>query len=683
MAAPAGEDAWRCRGCGDQVAPSQRLYRTVNEAWHSSCFRCSECQDSLTNWYYEKDGKLYCHKDYWGKFGEFCHGCSLLMTGPVMVAGEFRYHPECFACMSCKVIIEDGDAYALVQHATLYCGKCHNEVVLAPMFERLSTESLQDQLPYSVTHISMPATTEGRRGFSVSVESACSNYATTVQVKEVNRMHISPNNRNAIHPGDRILEINGTPVRTLRVEEVEDAITQTSQTLQLLIEHDPISQRLERLDARLSPHLQNARHSHTLSTLDTKENLEGTLRRRSLRRSNSISKSPGPSSPKEPLLLSRDISRSESLRCSSSYSQQIFRPCDLIHGEVLGKGFFGQAIKVPIGLSAGHAAENTQASGSCLPDEQSWGLTYLSFSPPPLLRAGRGVQVTHKATGKVMVMKELIRCDEETQKTFLTEVKVMRSLDHPNVLKFIGVLYKDKRLNLLTEYIEGGTLKDFLRGVDPLPWQQKVRFAKGIASGMAYLHSMCIIHRDLNSHNCLIKLDRTVVVADFGLSRLIVEERKRPPVEKATTKKRTLRKNDRKKRYTVVGNPYWMAPEMLNGKSYDETVDVFSFGIVLCEIIGQVYADPDCLPRTLDFGLNVKLFWEKFVPTDCPPAFFPLAAICCKLEPESRPTFSKLEDSFEALSLYLGELGIPLPAELEELDHTVSTQYGLARDSPP
>uniref|UniRef100_A0A8D2KY89 LIM domain kinase 2 n=1 Tax=Varanus komodoensis TaxID=61221 RepID=A0A8D2KY89_VARKO len=610
---------WRCLGCGDRIATGQRLYRTVNEAWHTSCFRCSECQDLLTNWYYEKDGKLYCHKDYWRKFGESCHGCSLLMTGPVMVAGEYKYHPECFACMSCKVIIEDGDTYALVQHSALYCGKCHNQIVLTPMVERLSTESLCEQLPYTLTLLSMPAATDGRRGFTVTVESGHSAYATSVQVKEVNRMHISPDVQNAIHPGDKILEINGTPVRTLPMEEVEDLIRRTSQTLQLLIEHDPVSQRLDRLrlDSRLPGRMKKPSSPCPISALDLKENLEGTLRRRSLRRSNSTSKSPGPSSPKEPLILGRDIGRSESLRCSTSYSQQIFRPCDLIHGEVLGKGFFGQAIKV-----------------------------------------------THKATGKVMVMKELIRCDEETQKTFLTEVLPCTSPPCPPPALISGFLWH-------------------FSSQDPFPWEQKVSFAKGIASGMAYLHSMCIIHRDLNSHNCLIKLDKTVVVADFGLSRLIVEERKKPTLEKPSVKKRSLRKSDRKKRYTVVGNPYWMAPEMLNGQSYDETVDIFSFGIVLCEIIGQVYADPDCLPRTLDFGLNVKLFWEKFVPADCPPAFFPLAAICCGLEPESRPPFSKLEDSFEALSLYLGELGIPLPSELEELDHNVSMQHGLIRDKPP
>ncbi|KAG7480855.1 hypothetical protein MATL_G00060640 [Megalops atlanticus] len=631
-----GEEGCHCAGCGGRIQDSFYV-KVFQEAWHNACFQCSECCDHLTNWYYEKDGKLYCRSHYWEKFGELCHGCSLLMTGPAMVAGEYKYHPECFVCLSCKVVIEDRDTYALVERSKLYCGKCHKQIVLTPMLEKRSPDSALDSLPHTVTLISMPAATNGKRGFSVSVIRDCASGTATVQVKEVLGMHISPEVRNAIHVGDRILEINGIPVGTLMEEEVEDLIHRTSQTLQLLIEYDPVRQRLDRLRLGSShnrigvPAASRMRLSvPSGAVLERTDSIEdGTLKRRSLRRSNSICKSPGPASPKEHPILSRDIGRSESLRSSSSCSHRIFRPCDLIHGEVLGKGFFGQAIKV-----------------------------------------------THKATGEVMVMKELIRCDEETQKTFLKEVKVMRSLEHPHVLKFIGVLYKDKRLNLITEFIEGGTLKDFIRDMDPFPWKQRVSFAKGIASGMAYLHSMSIIHRDLNSHNCLVKLDNTVVVADFGLSRLIVEEKIRhPPPEKPSNKKRTFRRIDRKKRYTVVGNPYWMAPEMLNGKRYDEKVDIFSFGIVLCEIIGQVYADPECLPRTLDFGLNVEKFLEKFLPQDCPPAFFPLAVACCDLIPENRPAFEKLEDCFEALALNQ-ELGIPLPAELDELHQSLYRLHG-------
>uniref|UniRef100_A0A8C6P9U5 LIM domain kinase 2 n=1 Tax=Nothobranchius furzeri TaxID=105023 RepID=A0A8C6P9U5_NOTFU len=489
--------------------------------------------------------------------------------GPV--AGEHKYHPECFVCLSCKVVIEDRDTYALVERSKLYCGKCYKQVVLTPMLEKRSHDSILDSLPHTVTLISMPSAANGKRGFSVSVIRDV-NGSPSVQVKEVRGMLISPEVRNAIHVGDRILEINGCPVGTLLEEEVDDLIHRTSHTLQLLIEYDPVRQRLDRL--RLG---------------SPRNQLGGPATSRMRLRSNSICKSPGPYSPKESPLITKDIGRSESLRSSSSCSHRIFRPCDLIHGEVLGKGFFGQAIKM-----------------------------------------------THKATGEVMVMKELIRCDEETQKTFLQEVKVMRSLDHPHVLRFIGVLYKDKKLNLITEYIEGGTLKDFIRDTDEFPWEQRVSFAKSIASGMAYLHSMNIIHRDLNSHNCLVKLDNTVVVADFGLSRLIVDEKVKPRPEKPSTKKRVFRRIDRKKRYTVVGNPYWMAPEMLNGKSYDEKVDIFSFGIVLCEIIGKVYADPECLPRTLDFGLSVGKFVEKFLPEDCPPGFFPLAVACCDLTPDNR-----------------------------------------------
>lgn len=83
---------------------------------------------------------------------------------------------------------------------------------------------------------------------------------------------------------------------------------------------------------------------------------------------------------------------------------------------------------------------------------------------------------------------------------------MLRSLHHNNVLRFIGVLYKDKKLHLVTEYISGGTLKDLIHDLtEPLPYEQRVNFAKDIASGMAYLHSMNIIHRDLNSHNCLVR----------------------------------------------------------------------------------------------------------------------------------------------------------------------------------
>ncbi|MGH0149506.1 UNVERIFIED_CONTAM: hypothetical protein FKN15_035003 [Acipenser sinensis] len=706
-----GKEGCRCVGCGGRIVDAF-FTKVHNEVWHNSCFQCSECSDHLINWYYEKDGKLYCRKHYWEKFGESCHGCSLLMTGPAMVAGEYRYHPECFVCLICKVIIEDGDTYALVERSKLYCGKCHHQIVLTPMFENLSLNYPLDSLPHTVTLLSVPAATNGKRGFSVKIIGDCTNGTTSVQVKEVRGMHISPEVRNAIHPGDRILEINGVQVQSLLEEKVEDLI-QRNQTLQLLIEHDPVRQSLERLQLASSPsrlgvpapsRMRLSSPSRSISALERGENIDSTLKRRSVRRSSSTCKSPGPSSPKEHPALYRDISRSESLRSSSSCSHRIFRPCDLIHGEVLGKGFFGQAIKVTHKATGEvmvmkeliRCDEETQNTFlkevkvmRCLEHPNVLKFIGVLYKDKKLNLITEYIEggtlkdfirdmVTHKATGEVMVMKELIRCDEETQNTFLKEVKVMRCLEHPNVLKFIGVLYKDKKLNLITEYIEGGTLKDFIRDVDPFPWEQRVSFAKGIASGMAYLHSMSIIHRDLNSHNCLVKLDNTVVVADFGLSRLIVQEKKTsPPPEKSTTKKRTFRRIERKKRYTVVGNPYWMAPEMLNGKIYDEKVDIFSFGIVLCEIIGQVYADPECLPRTLDFGLNVGMFLEKFVPKDCPPAFFPLAVACCDLIPENRPAFENLEDCFEALALNL-ELCIPLPAKMGELDHSL---YKL--HSPP
>ncbi|XP_010617336.2 LIM domain kinase 1 isoform X2 [Fukomys damarensis] len=569
--------------------------------------KCCECGASLSHQYYEKDGQLFCKKDYWARCGESCHGCSEHITkGLVMVAGELKYHPECFTCLTCGAFIGDGDTYTLVEHSKLYCGHCYYQTVVTPVIEQILPDSPSSHLPHTVTLVSIPASAHGKRGLSVSIDPphgppGCgTEHSHTVRVQGVDPGCMSPDVKNSIHVGDRILEINGTPIRNVPLDEIDLLIQETSRLLQLTIEHDPH----DSLGQGLLP-----THTPLSSPVCTPSGEAGSARQRPVLRSCSIDTSPGASSLASPASQYKDLGRSESLRVVCR-PHRIFRPSDLIHGEVLGKGCFGQAIKV-----------------------------------------------THRETGEVMVMKELIRFDEETQRTFLKEVKVMRCLEHPNVLKFIGVLYKDKRLNFITEYIKGGTLRSIIKGMDSqYPWSQRVSFAKDIASGMAYLHSMNIIHRDLNSHNCLVRENKSVVVADFGLARLMVDEKTQPE---------DLR--SRKKRYTVVGNPYWMAPEMINGHSYDEKVDVFSFGIVLCEIIGRVNADPDYLPRTMDFGLNVRGFLDRYCPPNCPSSFFPITVHCCDLDPEKRPSFVKLEQWLETLRMHLAG-HMPLGPQLEQLD---------------
>ena len=106
-------------------------------------------------------------------------------------------------------------------------------------------------------------------------------------------------------------------------------------------------------------------------------------------------------------------------------------------------------------------------------------------------------------------------------------------------------------------------------------------------------------------------------------------------------------------RMTVVGNPFWMAPEMMNGQLYSNKVDVFSFGIITCETMARVTSDPDILPRTRvrpphhlslraasfrmkqDFGVD----WDKLgvlVDHECPAMLFQLAVNCCTLDSEAR-----------------------------------------------
>ncbi|XP_034754231.1 dual specificity testis-specific protein kinase 2-like [Etheostoma cragini] len=234
-------------------------------------------------------------------------------------------------------------------------------------------------------------------------------------------------------------------------------------------------------------------------------------------------------------------------------------------------------------------------------------------------------KVQHRITGQVMALK--MNTLASNKANMLREVQLMNRLCHPNILKFLGVCVHEGQLHALTEYINGGNLEQLLDSDLYLSWCVRIDLSLEIARGLQYLHKKGIFHRDLTSKNCLVRCENgtfTAVVGDFGLAEKI-------PDYSDGVGKQPL---------AIVGSPYWMAPEVLRGELYDEKVDVFAYGIILCEIIARIEADPDFLPRTEDFGLDVDAF-ENMIG-DCPAAFFSLAVACCNMSAVSRPSFSDI-----------------------------------------
>ncbi|KAM3623212.1 uncharacterized protein V6R79_008462 [Siganus canaliculatus] len=242
-------------------------------------------------------------------------------------------------------------------------------------------------------------------------------------------------------------------------------------------------------------------------------------------------------------------------------------------------------------------------------------------------------KVQHRITGQVMALK--MNTLASNKANMLREVQLMNRLCHPNILRFLGVCVHEGQLHALTEYINGGNLEQLLDSDLYLSWAVRIRLSLDIARGLQYLHSKGIFHRDLTSKNCLVRCENgtfTAVVGDFGLAEKI-------PDYSDCVGKQPL---------AIVGSPYWMAPEVLRGELYNEKVDVFAYGIILCEIIARIEADPDFLPRTEDFGLDVDAF-ENMVG-DCPAAFFSLAVTCCNMSAERRPSFADIVFTLEGMN---------------------------------
>ena len=232
-------------------------------------------------------------------------------------------------------------------------------------------------------------------------------------------------------------------------------------------------------------------------------------------------------------------------------------------------------------------------------------------------------KVTHKTTGRVMVLKK--NKYRSNSLNSLKEIQLMNKLRHPNILKFEAVCVHEGQLHALTEFIDGGTLEEFILDTSTsIAWSDRIRIGGEIAEGLSYLNSRGMFHRDLTSKNIFMKksFDHKLlaIIGDFGLATRI-PARSQP-------------------RLPQVGSPYWMSPECLRGEFYDQSADIFSFGIIMCELIARVEADPDILPRTNNFGVEYKAFSE-LCPA-CPADFLKLTFTCVSIDPESRPSPGEL-----------------------------------------
>ena len=288
-----------------------------------------------------------------------------------------------------------------------------------------------------------------------------------------------------------------------------------------------------------------------------------------------------------------------------------------IHGvKVLGTGFFG---KVVLADTVGLSLKDLNMSDN--DDDKSVSV-------------------------RVAVKKLKPNASKTTQEAFEKECKFMSRLNHPNVIRLLGVCRSEKSQFIMMEYMERGDLNEYLNKFEKVIGESVLKekeilvgtlvyMCSQIASAMNYLVSRNFIHRDLAARNCLVGADNLIKLADFGMSRSLYESHY----------------------YIVRGQAVlpvrWMATECFYGK-FSAKTDVWAFGVTMWEIFMLAKERPYSEMEDMEL-VNDAIESEQRIllqqPKHCPDDVYTLMLKCWAAEPKDRATFYTLYVALSQLSI--------------------------------
>jgi DNA helicase-2/ATP-dependent DNA helicase PcrA len=170
---------------------------------------------------------------------------------------------------------------------------------------------------------------------------------------------------------------------------------------------------------------------------------------------------------------------------------------------------------------------------------------------------------------------------QDRRRRFFQEARAASALNHPHILTVYEVGEDDGKPYIAMEFIEGETLRQKINA-KRLQLSETLDIAIQIAAGLSRAHELGIIHRDLKPENLMLSRDGYAKILDFGLAKLVAE---RERALTADSEQKTLLRGVETQSGTLMGTVNYMAPEQLLGQRVDRRCDVFSFGVVLCEML--------------------------------------------------------------------------------------------------